>query len=414
MGGNVRSRWTPVYILIALGAILGFFQNCTSAVPFGDTDYYMSLVTSPEFPYEIRVDQVAYMSCSEQEDIPNDGTFFTFRVGAFRDGSGIRITEQYRDQIEKVDDEDVPYALQESDTIDNVRLQFGIRTVENLQLLYLAEDHGAEGLHGFDYFNFFPLLNDEALVNLLWYNKTGGFLRVYPNAQFIEDSRFAGELQFMQSQGMEYNLRNFLHDKGLLAVTFAESDKINPLGPGNFVTDSSQGTGSTNLQKNVFGVGLKPRFKQPSIVANPGFDMPPRVLSEIQEVRIDGRLQAGNLRPWTCPSSFQFTIVMPEHAEFTVDDVTVTRCRRQPDPVNPSPELQIIRQSLYGTDWYVDMENRCIVPKDSNIAEGSCYGRDSNTQQTHEVNYDSFAVDGCGFFNDKGLCPHYASICIRQ
>lgn len=405
----MRAKWTPVYILSALGVLLALFQNCTNAVPFGDTDYFMSLVNSSNFPYEVRVDQVAYLSCSEQSDVPNNGHFFTFRVGAFYEGAGIRVTQDFRDNIEKVDKEDVPYALQQSPAIGNVRLQLGIRTVENLQLLYMDEDHAPDGIQGFDFYNFFPEMNDEALVNLLWNDESGSYLRNYPNAQFIEDYSFAGELKFMQSQSVEYGVRSFLHDKGLLAVTFAEYGEINPIGPATLGDGEAK-----DAFTNVFGMGLKPRFKQPSIVANPGSDMPPRVLSDIQEVRIDGRLSPGELRPWLCPSKMQFTIVLPEDATFTIEDTVITRCLMQPDPANPSPELEIVRQSLYVEDWWVDMDNHCIVPK-GNVPEGACYGKDGNLQVTHKINYNSFASEGCGFSKiDKGLCPHYASVCYRQ
>ncbi len=453
----MRFNWTPIIIGILLSGLVSFFQNCTSAVPFGHTDYFQSLVNSPSFPYEVGVDQLAYMSCSEQEDIYNDGTFFSFRLGAF-DSKGLRIAEDYREHLESVSGDDIPLALSMSQTSARTRLQLAIRTLDNLQLMYVDSDNGDSGLDGSDFNNFFPTLGDETLNTILWSMFPGHYLRTYAAARNAGDSRFEGELKFMKSQFMEQELRTFLSNRGILAVTFAESGEIKPLGPGNFtelqnLADSGQGgnliappsaTGgggvgtsgvnngapsainaasssytrySNDLTSNVYGAAVQPRFKQPLFrgSASPGSDMPPRVLSSVSDIVIDERLQGKSQKPWICPASMQFMIVLPEDAIAEDGNGNVIeRCSMNPDPINPSEELKIIRQSLYAEDFYVDMVRRCVVPKPSHTVDGSCYGKNSNTQMTHIINYDSFNSNGCGFGNENGLCPHYASICIRQ
>ena len=108
-------------------------------------------------------------------------------------------------------------------------------------------------------------------------------------------------------------------------------------------------------------------------------------------------------------------IVLPEHAQFEDDNGnTITRCAMNPDPRELSNELRVIRQSLFAEDFFVDMVRRCIVPKRDHVVEGSCYGVNGNTQETHRINYDTFGSNGCGFDNELGVCPHFASICIRQ
>lgn len=430
----MRFKWTPVLILFSMAGILGFFQNCTPAVPFGNTDYYQSLVNSSEFAYEVGVDQLAYMSCSEQEDIPNDGTFFTFRVGAF-DSQGIRVTQAYRDSITKVRNGDVPYAMSQANASAGTTLQFAVRTLDNLQLMYVDNDNGEDGENGSDYNNFFPLMGNETFNEILWNMQPGDYMRTFAGANFISQYRFEGELKFMKSQIMENDLRAFFGNRGILAVTWANQAENTPLGPGSFINlqELEQGGGSggvngasvqganvnaasNDLASNVFGAAIQPRFKQALFQGgSPGADMPPRVLSTVDDIVIDSRKRGQLNRPWTCPDSMQFMIVLPEHAIYQdANSNTIVRCAMDPDPINPSPELQIIRQSLYAEDFYVDMVRKCIVPKPDHTVQGSCYGMNSNTNLTQDINYDSFNTNGCGFGNLNGLCPHYASVCFRQ
>jgi hypothetical protein len=427
----VRFVWTPIVLFISLSGVLAIFQNCTPAVPFGNIDFYSSLISSSTFPYEAGVDQLTYMSCSEQSDVGNDGTFFTFKVGAYRD-FGLRVSQQYRDHVVKVDDQGVVFALQESQTSAGSRLQLAVRSMDNLQLMYVDQENGLDGAPGFDYFNFFPAMGSPMLSETLWYMEPGDYLRYYASARFVDEYRFEGRLEFMKSQLMENDLRSFLSNRGVLAVTFTSPSETNPLGPGSFLNLRPVGDGSTpppagaqkvqtanssgDLTRNVFGAAIQPRFKQPlnQLGGSPGPDMPPRVLSSVQDITIDARLVNQVQRPWTCPDNMQFMIVLPQHAVYT-DNMgnQITRCAMLPDPPNPSPDLRRIRQSLLSEDWFVDPVRRCAVPKADNVQPGSCYGKNSNNQSTHIINYDTFPTQGCGFGNSNGLCPHYASLCFR-
>ncbi len=454
LGGFVRRIRTPLIILIAIAGVLGFFQNCTPSVPFGHTDHFQSLVNSTEFPYEVNIDQVAYMSCSEQEDVYNDGAFFTFRFGAFRT-HGIRVTPEYRNHIEKVDEEDVPYALQQSASSRGLKLQGAIRTMDNLQLMYVDGENGEKGLEGSDYSNFFPEMGDPVLSQALWYMNPNDYLRNYVAAQFPDEYRFASEVQFMKSQLMENDLRNFFGSRGILTVTFAENGEIKPIGPGNIdylnqvsdepippgggsgegqkldVQTSSFSTANLDVRSNVFGAAVQPKFKQPPkiivpdnqnqpvIEQDPGPDMPPRVLSSVRDVIIDQRLNTRPSPEWICPKELSFMIVLPEDAIYQDEDSnTITRCNMNPDPLNPNADekklYDIARQSIYAEDFYIDLRNRCVVPKPGVANEGSCYGINENTSMTRPIAYDDYDSVGCGFGVGQKVCPHYVSVCYRR
>ena len=428
-------RWVPTALILSLGVVLGFFQNCTSSVPFGTVDYYSKLTSSTTFPYEVGFDQVAYISCSEQEDVyGNSGgnPFFTFRVGAYR-SQGLRISSQYRDQVEKVNDENVVNALQESPNSSATQIQLSIRTSKNLQSIYANKDHG-EGKEGSDYSHFFPTMGEPDLSHILWFMKPGEYLRNYMGGRDIDQYRFEGELKFMSSEKMERDLRFGFSDELVLTLGFAKVGDANDLlGPGSFLASQDPESGErtpsqdgiNDLHQNVFGMAVRPRFKQPTIWqgddprGSPGRYMPPRVLASIREYAVDGRKKPADIKTWQCPKEMQFMIVLPE-------DAVRVGCRTKPDDAEPDDELRIIRQSLYSEDWWIDKKNHCIVPK-GGLLEGSCYGRDEHTKKTHKINYRGFINKGfskkCGFpyqyqedLYDRqiGLCPHYASICLRD
>ena len=416
--------------LLSFGIIGIFFQNCTTAVPFGNENYYSKLVSSSVFPYEVGFDQVAYLSCSEQGNIQSDGegTFFTFRVGSYRN-MGIRITQEYRDQIEKITEQNIINALNESQMGSGLNLQFAIRSLDNLQTIYVDQKNGSEGIEGSDYQNFFPQTGDEDLSNILWYLDPDLYLRNYSSGLRAREYRFEGHLKFMTSQNMERSLRSFFSNRGAITLTFAKFGENKPVGPGHFIAlqdeDQKNDSDLNNIRQNVFGMAVRPRFKQPDIPGggSPGPDMPPRVMGSVTEHIIDRRKTISNVGVWECPGDMQFMIVLPEDATYRELDLNfkptgdeIIRCAMKPDPIQPGPRLQIIRQSLYSEDWYVDLDRSCVVPKAGFVVPGTCYGLNSKTRETHKIHYEVFdsSKKECGFQSDLGLCPHYASVCYRK
>ena len=369
-----------------------FFQNCSSSVPFGTVDRFATLVESDVFPYEASIDQVAYMSCSEQENVPQDGTFFTFKVGSYRNG-GVRVTEEFRNEVIRLNDESVVNALMQNYASTGSRLQLSVRTMDNLQLIYLTQNNGEDGIQGEDYSNIFTSFGDQAFTSMLWYLEPGDYLRYWPGAQFDSDYRFEGTLKFLDSELIEGDLRNFLHNRGIIALTFSEEGETVARGPGTQAGDTK------SLSKEVYGMAISPRFKQPlgPDGGSPGGAMPSRVLSSVQEIIIDKRRNGTVPGTWSCPDQLQFKIVLPEDATIFNEDAEPvgTRCAMNPDPVQLSADLKAIRQSLPAEDWYIDLTRNCVVPKPERTTTGSCYGKNSNIEQTHIINYDAYQ-NGCG------------------
>ena len=94
----------------------------------------------------------------------------------------------------------------------------------------------------------------------------------------------------------------------------------------------------------------------------------------------------------------KFRVVRPE-------DVKAGRvvCAIAPDPAIPTSDLLIVRNQFRVEDWYVDMTNRCIMPKKS---PSTCYGSGVTTVQ--------YAINQTCTEGGNPACVHYASVCYRN
>jgi hypothetical protein len=128
---------------------------------------------------------------------------------------------------------------------------------------------------------------------------------------------------------------------------------------------------------------------------------PAVAVQNVTEVDLENPTNRVGLGAWSCPSSLQFRIIRPEDlAE------PGANCVKKPDPsvVSPTSALGIVRNSLKTEDWYIDMTNRCIIPKRSSLESPSCYGN---------IKKVTYAMgDGC-VEAGEGICVAIASVCYR-
>jgi len=388
------------------------FQNCASEAPFGSTTQLDSLVQGSTFPYHADFDQVAYMSCSEQGDVfPDPQTFFTFRVGAYRTG-GLGLSDEFIEATERVNERTVRNVLLQNELSVGSRLRFALRPNENFLNIYRNADSSELGEEGTDFSSALTNMGEISLVDQIMGMAPGQKLLTWDNAPFESQIRLEGSLYFDSSELLQNDMRNQITRGMLLALTFNEEESGQPRGP-----SSREETASTDLRRDVFGSAVQIRFRQPfpgdfenvagSRFAStaPSTDTPPRLLGSVQEVSIGSNSDPATFPPWTCPDSLAFRIVLPQHA-------VAQGCQIQPDPAIPSQDLTAIRQSLYVEDWYIDTINRCAIPREDRIRTGSCYGIDSDTDDTRIIQYDF--SQPCGLDDNKGACAHFVSICVRE
>jgi len=154
--------------------------------------------------------------------------------------------------------------------------------------------------------------------------------------------------------------------------------------------------GSTaNPSRSIFGRGFGITFRQPN--AQPLYTQFPTVaLGSVNEVNLLNSSDRTGMGTWACPTSLQFRIVRSQ-------DLTVAgaNCRTVPDPANPTFEQGIARNSLRYEDWFIDFDNRCIVPKK---AGNGCYGT---------IDQVKYAMGDTCTPGVSPACVAYASVCYR-
>jgi hypothetical protein len=258
-------------------------------------------------------------------------------------------------------------------------------------------------IHGQDYVNIFEPLGTMDLSDLLVRTDPASRLRYLRNGT-VFGSRFEGSLFFTKNPTLANSIRSYLRNDAFLAQTFSHTS-VGPSGsPSSSDTlarsprDVIEGS-KANPYTQVFGRGYYLKFAQPTVGATPSSATFPNViLREVSELNLISSTDRTGLGTWTCPDALRFRIVRPEDVK-----ANLVACAMAPDPAILTQELSIVRNQIRVEDWYVDMTNRCIVPKKSTTA---CYGAG-----VKQVSYD--ITQSCTEGVDPA-CVSFASVCYRQ
>ena len=216
--------------------------------------------------------------------------------------------------------------------------------------------------------------------------------------------RMEGSVVFSDNYTLWNDMRDKLTNRRLLALTYVNG------GTGKDAAYSARapidvGAGTATRDAAVYGLGFYPTFDRPTVTANLPSNYPMNVLTRMTETHLESTSTAG-LGSWTCPVTMQLRIIRYEDG-----DNALANCRKMPDPttgLDASTQftLSLIRNQFKVEDWYVDLINKCIIPKKSVT---SCYG--SVTQVAYSLG------DACSTSGDPTLgpaCQAYASICYRN
>ncbi len=438
----MKQKISIVMILSITFVILFSYQNCGVEAPQSMFDS----VQKYKVPYETKIDQVAYMSCSEQLNIPNKpGVFFTFRMGAYGEGAGLRLSDNFLYETRRDDSEDRAFKLGEEYVSMNHRVQFSIRAQNNLLGTLFRNGNSTEGIEEKDFdFVFGDLGSNEMSASLVPLT-TDEYLNYWAAGGISSDAYMQGTMVFNDSETIAAQLRSFLEDDWILTVGYAQ-----PAEPGVLLTRADYASSNKDddgdgreddadddvVEPNeAYGLGLKVSFKQP-LPSNwgytlnraatrplnvPNVSLPNRVLASVYEYDL---ADPKNIKAqWQCPSELQLRIVYP--ADKDLDDpyfdndpntqsaTVVNLCPDAADPTNPVDlaNFQIVRRSLPTSDWKINWARKCVVPK--SYVNGSCYGIDRGVTPnvTRTPVYDF--TERC----DPAInpaCLHFVSICIRQ
>lgn len=388
-------RWKPRRIaatgVIALlfASLVFSFQNCTQPAQVDPAAILSSAAKDVDFAYDATFDQIGYMSCSNMTKGTYDrSAYFSYRIGSYRN-AGLKLTDAFLDTYKKKKPEYISDLLFMSPANTSTVMQVSIRVLNNYQSLLT----GATGTatKGDDYHNILEPLGTEGVSDLLVGLPEGKRLKYVRNGTPY-GSRMEASLYFATSYSLAESVRQFLRNEGVLGLTFTHTagsgTETLARSPSDVLDDSN-----ADPSRSVYGRGYSLRFGQPNGASG---QFPTNILSGVTEMSLLNASDRTGLGTWTCPVAMQLKIVRPQDV-----DSGAVKCNRLPDPAVLPSNLAIVRNTLRAEDWYVDLANKCIIPKKAGTG---CYG------SYKKVVYDPSKTCNA---NGDDTCVQFASICYR-
>ncbi|MEO0334905.1 MAG: hypothetical protein AAF202_00820 [Pseudomonadota bacterium] len=428
-----------VYLAMIFVGLLTF-QNCSDPLELSDEDASTFSDRLP-FAYDVKMDTFSYMSCADMTQTNYDRrALHTFHMGAYEPGSGVRLTEDFLNSTSNFSPEARAEALSRSPTNSGAILQLAVRNTEqNYQQILLNDPNGRLVVVGEDIGNYLggaPLsapgiaaalsrkeeerkdleksgVQNAPLEYINYFKGTPGF-----DGRLMESSiRFPNTLKSITDQF--YRTVN-------LSLTFTPEN--------NVLSYNARSPDPENQARKVYGYkyipifnGLKRKHDAPNEGVFSGIYQPDgnailnRTVVELREVNVDTNEGVS----WFCPADLRLIMIDPFDETFLDTTVGNEPCTINPTEggvddisalsVRDQKRLEVIRRVLRVEDFYVNLQENCVIPKDS---KNSCYPKaDADGNLTVDINYGRQANNlNCVDNPREGIygCPNYVSICTRE
>jgi hypothetical protein len=437
--------------LIALGligaAVPLAFQNCADPLNMSATTL-ATLNNSLPFAYDATVDTISYMSCSNSPAGYLPRSIYTFRAGAYSTNvmnptSGLGLTADIWPYLATETTQSGRASfLQTMAQNVGASLQLSMRSLQNLQLVLTVNSGSATP--NIDYWNYLSTLDSDAIVT-----RVGGFpvqtqrVNYFYGLSGLGSSLMEGSLYFNASETLAQSVRSSLQSGSVLSLTYTVPGSADPV--------AAQAVAGAP-ENRAYGRGYNVAFT---------FDTTnytaadPRVLATMHEIDLSTGNTAGpGIGQWSCLANNRYMIVRYDdqlleaylgECELNSDyDQLVVANGGQPvfgnSQLTPLAQiyvnqLALIRNVLPESDWYIDVQHLCAIPKQTQFNgtnNDSCYGpipAPSSGVGTIPIVYNVAAQTGtnnvnCGpvatnTLNANGSvamfsnCPHYVSVCTR-
>lgn len=390
---KMKQRSKVFFAILAAVGVLMVFQNCADPLEFAGQDA-ASVENNLPFAFETKMDTISYMSCSNIDvSTFQPRAIYTFRMGAYTSGHGIRLSEEFMGLTKGYADSERANSLFASPLNRSASLQIALRKAKSYQEVLINSDGIVR--EGFDFSNFLAPLDTSGIATRLAVTPEGDYVSYFAGTaglgtRFVEQS-----IRFIESESKADQMRNHLMGIGVdrpshLSLTYSAG-----LDQPYFARAPIQGAGDY-----VFGVGYEVGFR----TAHGYNGAPRRGLSTIEEYTLtDGRKNPNAV--WNCgQDNYSFMVVRPQ-------DAPAQGCATAADPSPTSlnavqkKRLELIRRVLRPEDWFVDVTRAagpCVVRKNNNAR---CYG-DIDGEPT--VSYAKACVE-----SGTTVCPHFVSVCER-
>lgn len=456
--------WKLVGSLFLASALLLTYQNCGNA-GFDNVDFDdMASITQDQrlaslpFPYDVRINQIAHMSCSFASQPASSSKLFTVKVGAYDNvgtptgvlnvgRGGVHLNEAFLQgwaavapsfnasvQAKKFEE-----ALSGNPLAAGAQMQLSFRDASSVKTLLGTFSNPSGSTYNSPTVSILEPINQPSIYKEFVSNMTADS-SYFPLAQTRADGNIEAALRFpssLQIQNISQNALIGSMSGSLLTVGFAGGSGNGLIGPSEDVN-------------SIHGQTFRLSFAKPPQYTGAQFQGPLSVMSSISEEAAETSA-AGSL--WPIGRCYHFKIVKPEHRMnlmFTRDQGTQTIIQTPICPPEPlygdssAPTSYERSQGLYQntqrpavlhamrrffppSDFDINVSKGCIVPlREAELCYGG-YGSnvpayadafvpppDANTAEGGYLVPGNPASpryhSGCG--GTLIPCAHYTTICL--
>lgn len=431
-----------------LSLLILFFQNCTPQVASNSLvqpkkpSVNTGNVGSIPFAFDYSPDIISYMSCAQNETGGAghlDNRFYSFKVGSYLDGSGLRLRQEFIDYMtnnftykDVLDPQSIRDALTSGTENKGTFIQLSVRESTPLAtgVFYLGN---VQSPPLYQAFNVMPspwlnLSTDEFLPQLLDLFDDPTLSLTSLGTSQIQTYPLETTISYFMSQSGLYkelgakDLREYLMDTStninkFLTVSFSIDTKVNSNIADWYVARSAPSSQSTN--NLIRGNGFKLTFAADGSSRGA---VKRASLSAIEELNLSETQAPAVPLNWDCNNTdYSLMIVSPRDAIKT-DPASLCKA---PDLTSGSyaPYLDLhnsIRKVLPESKWAIlNVQDKCVVPIDLSVYNApatpiysllpDCYGE----RDTYQVAYQLSTSCQEGVPMGGYVCPNFVSFCFK-
>jgi hypothetical protein len=418
-------------IIFGIVVIVFAFQNCTNGGFENNTLNLSSTAlssssTATSFLYDVSVNQVGFMSCQLQGDPGQNGTYFTFRVGAYDNTgvpssslnispAGLAFSPTFQSSWGAYNSNQLS-ALETklmSDTTSwSSQLQLSLRqTGAPATNLMTLPNYGTSGT---TYPGVTPMMTSmgtDGVAAGLAANFTGA-TNYFPMVSDYYSRSLDGSLSLGSAPGTYYS--SLLSDLSgsYLALGFAST----ATGSTDLIGVQDSKGNATGL---AFGKGFRMGFGHMYSQQNQQ-----NILTTLAEYDMSTAAPVSG-HTWDC--NYHLKIV---RAEDRANSIWVSATRKVAacpvesyadlyDPNHPERPaiLHALRRLLPASQWDINVTRGCVVPHQAD----ACYQQVSSSAPIvydeyffPTTNFNTLQFSGCGYGTGQFQCANYLTMCIRH
>ncbi len=426
--------------MICIVLIVPVFQNCGNPTLDEEASLEVGTTSDPKilsteakhFPYELSINQVAYMSCPNTAGSSGvHSSTFTFKIGGYdvtgtpttalgmKEG-GLRINPSYFSELnaqfanlpQSSKDGKFLEALSSGVYTKTTGLEVALRSTQlGLRTMVYARGSSPEDQIG----KFLPILSDSgvasALIEKAKTNSTG-YTNYFPNVSEQILKHFESGISIPVGEGSDESVFRSELSNTMLVTGFADTAVASATSYGNepFTKDKTS-------KDSMLGTGFGFTFSRPGGVNFSNY--PARTISNIQEFDLSPARPQAVAANWNC--SLKLKIVRETDRLMPVYVTSSTKkeaCPFEPVAAQASStakaQMQVLRRFLPAEYWDINLTDKCVVPRNGT---NLCYAGNVDP-----IVYDSYffptAVQagqytGCSV-SGQYECAHYVTVCYKN